>query len=440
MLSSELSLIPTMPIGTVTVLDGSFASHDPNEAADILSSEPFVVACPKSDSHQRLWHECGLVGTALPDKVLAALLLDEGEMLLGDRDFPATDDNTDLTTIPVAHLRPFGATTAVTVETSPLLDVFERREVLNVVAADCHPPFTQEPVVQYVTDLFAKDISAIARAQMETARLDAAEHGLDLSSSSTPTAPTTEPHKPAPPPHSKDTQPPCPTCLTSTPTVPASASSPPARHRRSPRDLIGNERVRSVNGHMVVLRPIDAQGRTEIARGTVTKVEVSNRYHEDKALRGVIALRGGIGNLTARGDVKTATVSINSAFREENGRLRPIGGALSFAPNTGEAVVLAEKETVDRIASETTDDLFYLGTIYRQPHIPPHVRARLLRYPRGGGPDFSALRGGKTLPRPASSPPRCGTSGWRSCSSTPKASSPPRPGSPANFPRPARPR
>ena len=180
MLSSELSLIPTMPIGTVTVLDGSFTSHDPNEAADILSSEPFVVACPKSDSHQRLWHECGLVGTALPDKVLAALLLDEGEMLLGDRDFPATDD-TDLTTIPVAHLRPFGATTAVTVETSPLLDVFERREVLNVVAADCHPPFTQEPVVQYVTDLFAKDISAIARAQMETARLDAAEHGLDLS-------------------------------------------------------------------------------------------------------------------------------------------------------------------------------------------------------------------------------------------------------------------
>lgn len=151
-------------------------------------------------------------------------------------------------------------------------------------------------------------------------------------------------------------------------------------------DLISDARNRSTNGRMVLVAPEDSDGDQEYAIGTVTGITNRNRYHEDPALRGIIALRGGIGNLTRRADIKTAKIDVQAAFRASGDRIRAIGGNMSFAPDTGEGVYLLDSGTVKSLAKGVTNDLFYLGTIYRQHdvHLPMSVG------------DFSSARGGSS--------------------------------------------
>lgn len=134
-------------------------------------------------------------------------------------------------------------------------------------------------------------------------------------------------------------------------------------------DLVAESRRRSINGRMVVVAVEDADGTTEYGLGTVTDIQNTNQYHANPSLRGVIAIRGRIGNLTAAGDIKTATVDVQGAFRPVRSRFLPIGGSLTFAPDTGSPVYLVTPEIVDFLATQTTKDLFYLGTMYRQPGV-----------------------------------------------------------------------
>lgn len=149
-------------------------------------------------------------------------------------------------------------------------------------------------------------------------------------------------------------------------------------------DLVGAAKARSVVGRMVMIRPADYEGCHEYSVGTVTEVVNRNRFHEDPALRGVVSLRGAIGGLTGRADIMTAEVEMSAAFRETNGRIRPVGGGTTFAPHTGEPVYLASNEIVQAIAQGATSDLFYLGNIYRQPDVLLPLSV----------PDFAGARGG----------------------------------------------
>lgn len=151
-------------------------------------------------------------------------------------------------------------------------------------------------------------------------------------------------------------------------------------------DLISDARNRSTNGRMVIIAPEDSEGDSEYAIGTVTGITNRNRHHEDPALRGIIALRGGIGNLTRRGDIKTAKIDVQAAFRRVGTGIRAIGGNMSFAPDTGEGVYLLDSPTVRTLAEAVTKDLFYLGTMYRQPDV-------LLPMSVG---DFASARGGSS--------------------------------------------
>src|SRR5699024_4736858 len=151
-------------------------------------------------------------------------------------------------------------------------------------------------------------------------------------------------------------------------------------------DLTSHARTRSTNGRMVIIAPEDANNEAEYAIGTVAGVTKRNRYHEDPALRGIIANRGGIGNLTGRADIKTAKIDVQAAFRANGGGVRAIGGSMSFAPDTGEGVYLLDCRTVRELAEGVTRDLFYLGTMYRQADVP---------LPMSVG-DFASARGGSS--------------------------------------------
>lgn len=151
-------------------------------------------------------------------------------------------------------------------------------------------------------------------------------------------------------------------------------------------DLISDARNRSTNGRMVMIAPEDSEGDQEYAIGTVTGITNRNRHHEDPALRGIIAMRGGIGNLTRRADIKTAKIEVQAAFRAVGNNIRAIGGNMSFAPDTGENVYLLDSSTVRTLAEGVTKDLFYLGNMYRQADV-------LLPMSVG---DFSSARGGSS--------------------------------------------
>lgn len=135
-------------------------------------------------------------------------------------------------------------------------------------------------------------------------------------------------------------------------------------------DLVGDSRNRSLNGRLVLVSPENYDGTTEYGVGTVTEITTTNTYHEDPALRGVIAQQGAIGNLTGRGDIKTAKIDMQSAFRHDGQTLSAIGGSLSFAPSTGESVFLANADSVRALCERTTKDLFYMGSVYQQKDIP----------------------------------------------------------------------
>lgn len=135
-------------------------------------------------------------------------------------------------------------------------------------------------------------------------------------------------------------------------------------------DLVGESRNRSLNGRLVLVSPKNYDGTTEYGVGTVTEITTTNTYHEDPALRGVIAQQGFIGNLTGRGDIKTAKIDMQSAFRHDGENLSAIGGSLSFAPSTGEPIFLANADSVRSLCERTTKDLFYIGSVYQQKDIP----------------------------------------------------------------------
>lgn len=164
-------------------------------------------------------------------------------------------------------------------------------------------------------------------------------------------------------------------------------------------DLVGDSRSRSLNGKMVVVAPEDMDGTQEFGMGMVTEITTTNQYHENPSLRGVIALKGGIGNLTARADIKTAKVEMQSAFRAQGQGVRPVGGSLTFAPSTGEGVYLANNALVQTLARQATDDLFYLGTMYRQHDILLPMSFHDFAGPRGAsfGGFFGPSGSGKTF-------------------------------------------
>lgn len=235
MMAGELSLLSSLDDGrTVTMIDGShvtpliavnvaLASTEQRVRDEVYAladdglvdwvryaaESPTVVACPKFDSSTDLWTALrgrmpSLAENGLPDKVLASMVLEPGEMLVSRRDAGvaswrrlydtvgrSSDDKAralaqDLVGaaealrrtphIRVYHLKPVGAAAAIRVEVKPV-DDFETADVIAAIGNDCAPPFVQEPVAQYLADIMAKSVSAAANFQMESARLALADAG-----------------------------------------------------------------------------------------------------------------------------------------------------------------------------------------------------------------------------------------------------------------------
>lgn len=230
MMTHELDLLSVLDPYGIAIIDGSHATHitaitDLLANGDQQSITAFtnaiapetitaaieyaltnqrVVAQQKQDSSTAIWDDCSrnllLTGTGLPDKPLAALILNNGEALTHPGSKPAWDrvrrhvtgakDGTLLKQISdlvapvvtqdqlvVTHLKPEASDFALRVEHKASLDDFTTTDYLLAIAHECAAPHVQEPFVQYLADKFAKNVSAVSGLQLETARMDTAEAG-----------------------------------------------------------------------------------------------------------------------------------------------------------------------------------------------------------------------------------------------------------------------
>ncbi len=168
-----------------------------------------IIACPKSDSSRDLsrYYEKNLAsefphGLRLPasDKVLAALVLEPGEMLKaaqvseawsdlhilsarGDAKAKAMADKLDKQIGPlrsrdiaVYYAKPYGASIAVKVEFKKKLGSSRRVQTARMVAAETPGPHLQEPFCQFLADVWAKSVGLAVSAQLQGVRLDLADH------------------------------------------------------------------------------------------------------------------------------------------------------------------------------------------------------------------------------------------------------------------------
>lgn len=176
------------------------------EAVETIARTGTVIACPKANSAADIWRECapqlGLPGDGFPDKVLASLILHPGEVLMSTRSAPdwgrlhvaqnmVSDSGVKTFAerlalaantlrepgVQVYHVKPQGGDFAIRAEIKPVDGDFATDAMLNSLTQDCCPPHTQEPVVQYVADLLAKQVSSLADVQIGQARNELAESG-----------------------------------------------------------------------------------------------------------------------------------------------------------------------------------------------------------------------------------------------------------------------
>lgn len=187
------------------LLDNPEVAERAVEALAHLATSETAVGCPKSDSSTDVSDYVATLGVntsmKFPDKVIASLVLDEGEVLALDQSHapwgrfdvmsrhvtaPQCTPLRDRITaavhplrehgIRVAHAKPHGSPTAIRIETKAQLSDFETADYWQAIAADCAPPHTQEPVAQFLADYLAKDVSDTAKVQLAIARLDISEH------------------------------------------------------------------------------------------------------------------------------------------------------------------------------------------------------------------------------------------------------------------------
>lgn len=233
MMAHEIELIATLPEDSVKIIDGSFLTHLTaiytglasseeavrEETMKVASSEgfltglrevvanPLVVACPKSDSSITLWAEAaqalGMSPNGVPDKALATLLLQSGEVLKAsaeafswERLMMARTHVTDpraktvaenLTavsaplvgkgTVNPVFVKPHGSNLCTRIETKESLNSFDLNDVVVSIAETVTSPFMQEPLAQYVADIFAKQVATGTSVQTANLRMDL--EGLD---------------------------------------------------------------------------------------------------------------------------------------------------------------------------------------------------------------------------------------------------------------------
>ena len=134
-------------------------------------------------------------------------------------------------------------------------------------------------------------------------------------------------------------------------------------------DILEGSEGGSLLGQLVAL-PHRAEDGYAIAIGTVSEIVTRNRWHEDQNMRGVLKQHGALPHLSGDGDVRTATMRVQAAYRcelsdpREGSEPTEIGAALPMSPTTGASVVRVTDDYLGGLLRRHKEETVFLGHAY----------------------------------------------------------------------------
>lgn len=134
-------------------------------------------------------------------------------------------------------------------------------------------------------------------------------------------------------------------------------------------DILEGAEGGSLLGQLVAL-PHRVEDGYAIAIGTVSEIVTRNRWHEDQNMRGVLKQHGALPHLSEVGDVRTATMRVQAAYRcelsdpREGSEPTEIGAALPMSPATGASVIRVTDDYLGGLLRRHKEETVYLGHAY----------------------------------------------------------------------------
>ncbi|MDX1934122.1 MAG: DUF87 domain-containing protein [Capsulimonadales bacterium] len=133
-------------------------------------------------------------------------------------------------------------------------------------------------------------------------------------------------------------------------------------------DILETAESARIVGQMVYLVLSHEGGSGKIAvLGQISRVETRNRWHEDLSFRGIIKRQGGLPHLSARADVRTATLTVQAAFAietDESDEERCVEDMLGTSPATGTPVFPVRDEVLNVLLEKHRDEMVFLGNVF----------------------------------------------------------------------------
>ena len=124
----------------------------------------------------------------------------------------------------------------------------------------------------------------------------------------------------------------------------------------------------------MILTAIQEDNRQVLAIGQIVKVTTYNQWHSNISFKGVIKQHGRIPHLSGSGDIREASVNIQSAFVIGNNG-QPVPYVLGISPTTGEAIYSLDNQTLKLLIQADQSQVVYLGKAYgAQVSLPFHLK------------------------------------------------------------------
>jgi len=126
-------------------------------------------------------------------------------------------------------------------------------------------------------------------------------------------------------------------------------------------DILGTAVNKRLVGSLGVF-DYDQDGKDHYALGQIVEIEMRNVWAQDPTMRGLIRQRGRVDPITERQDTHTAVMSVSSVFAEDGDRVEQ--SILGTVPPTGTSIKLLNKEVMQKLLEDYSEQLFYLGDAY----------------------------------------------------------------------------
>jgi energy-coupling factor transporter ATP-binding protein EcfA2 len=162
-------------------------------------------------------------------------------------------------------------------------------------------------------------------------------------------------------------------------------------------DVLDAATDRRLVGSLVYV-DLQQEGKGVRVTGQITSLEMRNRWHENDVMKNIIKTDGSIPFLSAKQDVRTASLAPGAVFGRDASDGDWSHEVLGTVPSAGTPVVRLDQATLDELVEPQKDSLFYVGKAYGDDSVALPMYLKHFGSPKTGGQGeaYHSLVVGKT--------------------------------------------